>query len=162
MAGPSAAIWTTALFVDAVSPTIVVSTKLKRGSLSHMRIVVAVKIISCLYEGKRPPSPSSVASVLLSEAVSLLEGIAESEPSSLVVLFVEEGDPSVSSEVVYKGGNNVDLDMDDVVLDGVLDVVLDLDILSDRHVVEELHLTTDNNGEDLCVDKGDATHDVCD
>ena len=131
-----------------------VSTKLKRGSLSHMRIVVAVKTISCLYEGKRPPSPSLVASVLLSEAVSLLACVALSESSSLVVLFVEEEDPSVSSEVVYKGGKNVDLDMDDV--------VLDLDILSDGHVVEEIHLVTDNNGEDLCVKKGDDTHDVCD
>ena len=48
VAGPSAAIWTTALFAEAVRPTIVVSTKLKSGSLSHIRMVVAVKTISCL------------------------------------------------------------------------------------------------------------------
>lgn len=153
MAGPSAAIWTTALLVDAVRPTIVVSTKLKRGSLSHMRIVVAVKTISCLYEGKRPPSPPEAS---VSEAVSLptllLACVAESQSISLVVSFEEE-DPSVSSEDVYKGGNNVDLDMDDV--------VLDLDILSDGHDVEEIHLATDN-GEDLCVEKGDDVNDVRD
>jgi hypothetical protein len=32
--------------------TIVVSTRLKRGSEIQMRIVVAVNIMSCLYEGK--------------------------------------------------------------------------------------------------------------
>jgi len=49
----------------------VVSTKLKRGSLSQMRTVVAVKIISCLYEGNKPllPFAAEVLSFYLSMAM---------------------------------------------------------------------------------------------
>jgi len=102
----------------------VVSTKLKRGSLSHIRMVVAVKTISCLYEGKGPPS-QEVSVLTVSAAVSLptlLESVPGSESGVSVVLPIDDEDPSVSSEDVYRDGKNVDLDLDDV---------LDIDILSE-------------------------------
>jgi hypothetical protein len=42
-----------ALVAAAVMPTMVVSTKLNSGSDIQMRIVVAVKTISCLYDGTK-------------------------------------------------------------------------------------------------------------
>ena len=149
MAGPRAAIWTTALAGDAVRPTMVVSTKLKRGSLSHIRMVVAVKTISCLYEGKRPPSPEASA-LSASSAVSLpalVACVSESQSVILVVFSIEDDSPSMSSEVAYKLDRYFDLD-----------VVLDIDILSLEGHVVEIHLVTDN-GDDLRVKKRNVADD---
>jgi hypothetical protein len=52
VAGPKAAICTTACDDLVVSPTIAVSTKLNNGSLSQIRIVVAVNMSNDLYDGK--------------------------------------------------------------------------------------------------------------
>lgn len=76
----------------------VVSTKLKRGSLSQMRTVVAVKIISCLYEGNRPLLP--LVAEVLSFSLSMLSAeaafsfpLVESPPfKDAVVVFVMDDD----------------------------------------------------------------------
>jgi len=78
----------------------VVSTKLKRGSLSQMRTVVAVKIISCLYEGNKPllPFAAEVLSFSLSMAMLSVEAafsfpLVESTPfEDAVVVFVMDDD----------------------------------------------------------------------
>ncbi len=145
VAGPRAAIWTTALFAEAVRPTIVVSTKLKSGSLSHIRMVVAVKTPSFLYEGKRPPSPEASA-VVFSSSLSLLVSTLK---SFLDVSFVSFVVPIMSSEAVYKGGKSVVFDL--------VFVVLNIDILSEG---EEMHLVG-GNCDDLNVEKGDSAN-ACD
>ena len=137
VAGPSAAIWTTALFAEAVRPTIVVSTKLKSGSLSHIRMVVAVKTISCLYEGKRPPSLEAASGVLTPPLISELESLLDSP----IVLFEV---PIVSSEDVYNGEKSADFD---------LLPVLCIDIRS-KGDADEMHLVGRNR--DRGVEKGNV------
>ena len=87
VAGPRAAIWTTALDTGAVIPTIVVSTKLNSGSLNQIRTVVAVKTSNVRYDGNGPV-PSVLGSIF-SFVIFPLLGVIE-----LVLLLLDTSEAS--------------------------------------------------------------------